>query len=130
MELINYMDKYPIYTKEIMKSDVNISCTDEFVEMIKEKIKQDDLATFISVFDHYSHTRYMLDWPVSEWMLAWKIVLFCFGMEISDPLVMSVRPRNFAIAEYEDKYIISFLEAPREKANDRMKTWVEDIIKY
>ena len=41
---------------------------------------------------------------------------------------MSVRPRNIAIAEYDDRFIVSFLEAPKEKANDKKINWILEHI--
>jgi len=41
---------------------------------------------------------------------------------------MAVRPRNIAIAEYDDKFVVSFLEAPKEKANDKKIAWIMEHI--
>lgn len=128
MKKINLMEKYPVFTKEIPKDKTSINNTDEFIEALKQKIEKDDIATFISIFDHFSHTKF-LKWEIQEWMIAWKIILFCFWQEIPKAEVMAVRPRNIAIAEYEDKFIISFLEAPKEKANDKKIKWILEQIK-
>jgi hypothetical protein len=37
---------------------------------------------------------------------------------------MAVRPRNIAIAEFNDKFVVSFLEAPVEKANTKKINWI------
>lgn len=127
MKKINLMDKYPIYTKEILKSQTKISNIDSFIGVLKQKIENDDVATFISIFDHYKHTS-DLWWELSEWMIAGKIIVFCFGQDLPNPLAMAVRPRNIAIAEYEDKFVVSFLEAPRDKANDKKISWILEHI--
>jgi hypothetical protein len=41
---------------------------------------------------------------------------------------MAVRPRNIAIAEYADKFIVSFLEAPVDKVNDKKIFWIIEHI--
>lgn len=127
MKKINLMDKYPIYTKDILKSQTKISNIDSFIGVLKQKIENDDVATFISIFDHYKHTS-DLWWELSEWMIAGKIIVFCFGQDLPNPLAMAVRPRNIAIAEYEDKFVVSFLEAPRDKANDKKISWILEHI--
>lgn len=123
------MEKYPIYKTEILKSETNISNCDEFIELLKEKVKHNPIAAYISTFDHFAHTRYLIEGDIDEWMNAAKVISFCFGMEISDPILLSVRPRNIWIAEYEDKFIVSFLDSPREKANKWMKDWIEEVSK-
>jgi hypothetical protein len=61
-------------------------------------------------------------------MIAGKILLFCFGQSIPKPQAMAVRPRNIAIAEFEDKFVVSFLEAPMEKANTKKINWIIEHI--
>jgi len=123
MKKILLMEKFPVFTKEILKNKTKIQNTDEFIEILKKKIDEDEVATFISVFDHFSHTR-SINWPIQEWLIDWKIILFCFWQEIPKPEVMAVRPRNIAIAEYKDKFIVSFLEAPKEWANNKKIEWI------
>jgi hypothetical protein len=47
--------------------------------------------------------------------------LFCFGKQIKNPLILAARPRNLAITKYKDRFVISFLEAPQEAANLKIK---------
>jgi len=61
-------------------------------------------------------------------IIAGKILLFCFGQSIPKPQAMAVRPRNIAIAEFEDKFVVSFLEAPVEKANTKKIDWIIEHI--
>ena len=129
MKKINLMDKYPVFTKEILKKDTKIKNTDEFISILKEKIENDKVAKYIATFDHYTHTK-KLDWEIMKWIIAWKILVFCFGQELPNPLAMAVRPRNIAVAEFEDKFVISFLEAPKEKANDKKISWILEHINY
>jgi len=121
------MEKYPVYKKEILKSESKYKNIDEYIEAIKEKIENDPIATFIWVFDHLEHTK-KLEGKIPEWMIQWKIILFCFWQNIPNPQAMAVRPRNIAIAEFEDKFVISFLEAPVEKANTKKISWILDEI--
>ncbi len=128
MQKINLMEKYPVYTKDIKKENIKFKNVDEFIEALKEKIEVDEIATYIWVFDHFEHTK-DIDWEIMDGIIAGKILLFCFGKSIPKPQSMGVRPRNIAIAEFEDKFVVSFLEAPKEKANIKMINWIKDFIK-
>jgi len=127
MQKINLMDKYPVYTKEILKSKTKFKNVDDFIEALKEKIEQDPIATFIWVFDHFQHTS-NIKGEIMEGMISGKILLFCFGQNIPKPQAMAVRPRNIAIAEFNDKFVVSFLEAPVEKANTKKINWIIEHI--
>ena len=127
MQKINLMEKYPVYTKEISKKNTKFKNVDEFVEALKQKVEADPIATYIGVFDHFEHTK-GLGGEIVEWMIAGKILLFCFGQNIPKPQAMAVRPRNIAIAEFEDKFVVSFLEAPVEKANTKKIDWIIEHI--
>ena len=127
MKKINLMDKYPVYTKEILKINTKFKNVDEFINALKEKVEADPIATYIWIFDHYTHTK-SIDGEIMEGIIAGKILLFCFGQNIPMPQAMAVRPRNIAIAEFEEKFVISFLEAPMEKANTKKIDWIIEHI--
>ncbi len=126
MKKINLMDKYPVYTVEIKKSELIVSTTEEIINFIKEKIEKDPIATFISVFDHYSHTK-DIKWEIDPEIKNAKIILYCFWKAITNPVMLWVRSRNLAIVEFEDKFVISFLEAPQEPANEKIQSWVNNL---
>ncbi len=127
MKKINLMDKYPVYIKEVLKSKTKFKNVDEYIEALKQKIEADEIATYIGIFDNFEHTN-NIGWKIMEWMIAGKILLFCFGPSIETSQVMAIRPRNIAIAEFKDKFVISFLEAPIEKANKKEISWILEYI--
>jgi hypothetical protein len=47
MKKINFMDKYPVYKKEILKKDIKFNSVDEFIEALKMKIEADEIAAYI-----------------------------------------------------------------------------------
>ena len=57
MKKINLMDKYPVYTKEISKTNTKIKNTNEFISILKEKIENDKMVKYIATFDHFEHTQ-------------------------------------------------------------------------
>lgn len=127
MQKINLMEKYPVYTKEILKTETKFKNVDEFIKTLKQKVEADPIATYIWIFDHYTHTK-SINGEIMDGMIAGKILLFCFGQSLPKPQAMAVRPRNIAIAEFKDKFIVSFLEAPVEKANTKKINWIIEHI--
>jgi hypothetical protein len=52
-----FMDKYPIYSLELNKDEISQKSTQEIVDYFVEKIENHPIATNISIFDHYEHTK-------------------------------------------------------------------------
>lgn len=52
-----FMDKYPVYTLSLKKSEVKYTNVLEIVNYFKAKIEVHPVAKFIAVFDHYAHTK-------------------------------------------------------------------------
>ncbi len=122
------MEKYPIYTLELFKSEMRVSSTDEVIEYLKEKIESHPIARFIAVFDHYSHTK-ALDGQIVDGLIDAKNIIFCFGPSIPNTKVLAVRPRSIAVCEFEDRIIIEFMEPPREEIHQIMQDWAKGLIK-
>jgi hypothetical protein len=122
------MERYPVYTLELFKSEMIVSSTDEVVAYLKEKIDSHPIARFIAVFDHLSHTK-ALDGQIVEGLINAKNIIFCFGPSIPNTKVLAVRPRSIAVCEFEDKIIIEFMEAPREEIHQIMQDWAKGLIR-
>jgi hypothetical protein len=122
-----FMDKYPVYGIELDKSEISCKTSAEVVEYFKEKIANHPIAAFISVFDHYNHTK-TLKGEMPEGLIDAKNVIFCFGAAIPSTKVLALRPRSIGICEFEDKFIIDFLEAPIEQLHDVMEGWTKDLL--
>ncbi|MDQ1264137.1 MAG: hypothetical protein QG559_1138 [Campylobacterota bacterium] len=123
-----FMDRYPVYSLELLKSEMRVSTIKEIVEYFKEKIKNHPIATFIAVFDHYSHTK-ALNGQIVEGLLDAQNVIFCFGQAIPSTKILAVRPRSIGICEFEDRFIIDFMEPPREELYAVMQEWVKGLLK-
>ncbi|MDP3639231.1 MAG: hypothetical protein Q8R51_17805, partial [Azonexus sp.] len=61
--------------------------------------------------------------PIVEGMTAAVDIIFCFGFAIPNPQMLAVRPRSIGIADMGDKFVISFMEAPMQPANQAMEAW-------
>ena len=57
MKKTQFMDKYPVYSLELKKSNIKQTNIVEIIEYFKAKIQAHPIAKFIAVFDHYSHTK-------------------------------------------------------------------------
>lgn len=123
-----FMDKYPVYSLELLKSETKVSTTKEVVDYFKEKIQTHPVAKFISVFDHYAHTK-DLGGEIISGLIDAKNIIFCFGQAIPNTKILALRPRSIAVCEFEDKIVIEFMEAPREEIHVLMQEWTKALVK-
>jgi len=124
---ITVMDKYPVNELTISKEKINYKNVDEILDYLKEKIDAHPVATFISIFDHYTHTKGLEVGEINEDILDAKNIIFCFGKQIPNAAIMAVRPRSIAVVEYKDNFVITFMDAPNTQAHEAMISWVENI---
>lgn len=115
-------EKYPIFVAEIAKTETTHNTVDSLVAYYKGKIAENPKAQFINVFDHYAHTS-KIGGPIVEGMKSAVDIIFCFGYAIPTPQMLAVRPRSIGIADMGEKYVISFMEAPMQPANEAMEAW-------
>jgi len=127
MKQITVMEKYPVFTLEVSKDETSYESVDEILAHFREKIDLHPVATYIGIFDHYAHTMSLDEGKVADEIKAAKNIICCFGKSLPKPEVMAVRPRSIGIAEMEDRFVVSFLEAPNPEANDAMENWVKEI---
>ncbi len=121
------MDKYPVLSLNIKKTQTSYTNVTQFINYFKDKIQNDPIATFISVFDHYKHTTSLESAEIADNICDAQNIIFCFGQKIPNPLILSVRPRSIAIVEDEDSFTISFMEAPMKPMSEKMQAWVEAL---
>ncbi len=127
MKQTNFLDKYPVWTLELAKSEVEQKKTLEIIEYFKSKIDAHPIATYITVFDHYGHTVSLVDGAIAPEIKDVKNIIFCFGKEIPNTKVAAVRPRSIAVCELENSWVIEFIEAPNEKLHDVMELWAKGL---
>lgn len=128
MKQITVLEKYPVFTLEIGKDETNLKGVDGILDYLKKKIEEHPIAVYIGKFDHYAHTSSLEEGEIGEGITAAKNIICCFGKKLPKAVVLAVRPRSIGVAEMEDKYVISFLEAPNPDANAAMESWVKDIV--
>jgi hypothetical protein len=121
------LEKYPVYAEEIDKGSTPYPNINEVMAHFKQKIEAHPVASYIGEFDHYAHVAKQPNAKIAEGIRASQHILFCVANAIPNPLIAAVRPRALSVTEFEDKYVISFLEAPVEPANELISGWVESL---
>ena len=127
MKEITVLEKYPVLTIEISKKETTYKNIDEIFTYLKTKIETHPIAAYIGEFDHYAHTTSLEEGKMSEEILDAKNIICCFGKVLPKPEVLAVRPRSIGVAEMNESFVISFMEAPNPDANAAMKKWVKGI---
>jgi len=122
------MDKYPVNVLEIAKNETTHKNVDAILEHLKAKIEAHPVATYIATFDHYAHTKGLEVGNVAPEVLDAKNIICCFGKDLSNPLVLSVRPRSIGVVELADKFVVSFMVAPNPQAHEAMVSWVNALV--
>ena len=122
-----FMDKYPINSLEINKNKTKLTSVDEIIDYYKNKIVAHPIATFISIFDHYEHTK-SIDGEISEDIKDAKNIIFCFGSAIPNSKILAVRPRSIGVVELEESFMIEFMDAPKESIQELLVLWSEELI--
>ena len=121
-----FMDKYPVYSLELLKTEVEVKNVPEIAEYFKTKIEAHPIAKFIAIFDHYTHTK-SLDGPMLDGLQDAQNIIFCFGPAIPSTKILAARPRSIGVCELEDRFVIDFLEAPKEQLHDLMESWAKAL---
>ncbi|MCB1759943.1 MAG: hypothetical protein KDI68_09230 [Gammaproteobacteria bacterium] len=127
MKQLLLQERYPVFTLEVEKQETLFTSVDEILDHLKQQIDDNEIATFIAIFDHYSHTRSLTHGQIDSAILDAKNIVFCFGITLPNPQAMAVRPRSIGVVETHDEFIITFMEAPMPLANVAMESWARSI---
>ncbi|WP_324171412.1 DUF6858 family protein [Sulfurimonas sp.] len=121
------MEKYPVFSLEIQKSETSYKNVNEIIEFLKTLIDGHKVAVFISVFDQYTHTK-SIGGEINEKLLDAKNLIFCFGKAIPNSKILATRPRSFGVCETKGTFLIDFLEPPREEMTQIMEKWAKSVV--
>ncbi len=128
MQQINLLDKYPVLTMTLAKSDSKFDNVDAIMAHLKTKIDEHKIATFISEFDNFAHTK-SIGGKIDEDVLGAKNIMFCFGKAIPEKTILAVRPRSIGVVEDNESFTISYLQAPNEEMGKVIETWIKEMQK-
>ena len=121
-------EKYLVNTKSIPKNRTIFTSVDEIEVFLKGKIEEHKIATYISTFDHYAHTK-KIGGMIPGDIKASINILCCFGMAIPNAEFMAIKPMSIAVVEKPDSFIFSFIEAPAPSVQEAMENWIKEIEK-
>lgn len=124
-----FKGKYTVFNQTIKKEDLISTDMDELLKYLKTHIDNHTVARYIADFDHMAHTHAIEQGTVDGSILKARIIMFCFGKVLDNPLTLAVRPRSIGVAERKDDFIFSFMDAPRPELNDVMSGWVQSLVK-
>jgi len=127
MKQITVLEKYPVFTVEINKDETSYQNVNEILAYLKHQIEDHPIAVYIGKFDHYSHTSSLKEGKIAEAILDAKNIICCFGKVLPKPEVLAIRPRSIGVAELDDSFVASFMEAPNPEANAAMEKWLKGI---
>lgn len=119
-----FNDTYPVYETEISKNETSAANTEEIIARLKQVIEADPTAAFIGQFDHYGHTAQLPGGEIAEDIRAAQNIVFCFGLKLPNPQVMAVRPRSIGVTEYDDRFVVNFMEPPMPAPALVMTEWI------
>lgn len=120
------METYPVCSVKILKKESKYKTVDEILEFFKNKIQEHPSSDFISVFDHYSHTK-NIGGEIASDIQAAKNIIFCFGVKMPNPTSLALRPRSFGVCELEESFSIEFMQAPNPNIQGILENWVTEL---
>ena len=120
-------EKYPLFVMELRRDETGFQSVDAICAYFRERIEEHRYGRFIAEFDHFSHTAALPEGEIAPGIRAAKNLIFCFGITLPNPQVLAVRPRSIGIAETDDGFVISFMEAPMPIANAAMEDWAQGL---
>jgi hypothetical protein len=129
MKQTTFKEKYPVWTLEISKDETDKKSIDEIISYFHKLIEDDPIAVNIAIFDHFNHTK-SIGGNIAQEIKGMKNIIFCFGPEIPNTKVAAVRPRSIGVCETDVSFIIEFMEAPSDKAHEKMEAWSKALLKY
>ncbi|CCQ73733.1 Conserved protein of unknown function [Magnetospira sp. QH-2] len=126
MEAVQVHNDYPVYVLDLGKDETMYQTVDEIILYLKRMINDTPKASYIGSFDHYDHTT-RIGGEIGDEIQAARLVVFCFGFKLPNPEVLAVRPRSIGVADMGNRFVISFLEAPVNPANETIEKWLTGL---
>ncbi len=122
------LDIHPMYSVEFLKDEMKYTTIEEIVKHFKKEIEENPEGGFITLFDHYAHTKKM-GGEILDTIVNAKNLLFCFGHTIKNIEILAFRPKSIVICELKDSFVFEFLETPRPEVNQWITSWIEALKK-
>lgn len=120
------LGKYPIFSKELSKSQIKYSSAEDILNYFKAQIDANPMVAYIGTFDHYNHTK-SIGGQVPADIKDIQNIIFCFGPQVPNVDIVAVRPRSIGVTELENSFVVNFMEAPGAMPNQVMMQWVAGL---
>ena len=75
----------------------------------------------------YPNTK-SLNGEIMDELLDVKNIIFCFGTAIPETTIAAVRPRSISVCELNNKFVIEFMEVPKEELNLVIESWTNSLL--
>jgi len=121
------MEKYPVFSLSIAKDATSYKNVDEIITYLQSLIEKHPIASYITTFDHYSHTKSIPENVILEGLVEAKNIIFCFGKQLPSTQMLAVRPRSIGVSQVNDSFSIDFLEVPNPQLQEVVCQWVNSI---
>jgi hypothetical protein len=117
----------PVYQLEIERAECRFDSVEEIAAHLKGLIEANETARFIAIFDHYAHTHSLPHGHVAKHIRGAVNVVFCFGLTLPEPAQLANRPRSIGVCQIDERFVISFMEAPMPVANAVIEEWAKSL---
>lgn len=122
-----FQERYPVYSLELEREETSHDSVESICAYFRACIESHKSATFIAEFDHHAHTSALPEGHIGEGIRAARNIVFCFGISLPNVQVLAVRPRSIGVAETDQGFVITFMEAPMPVANTAMEDWASKL---
>ncbi|WP_020507473.1 DUF6858 family protein [Lamprocystis purpurea] len=120
-------ETFPVFVLKFGREETTLQSVDAICAYFRARIEAHPCAVFIAEFDHFAHTSALGEGRIGEGIRAAKNVVYCFGIALPEPEVLAVRPRSIGVAETEDGFLVTFMEAPMPVANGVVEDWARGL---
>ena len=123
-----FKETYPIFALEFTKAESKFDSVPAILEFLHAQVEAHPKAVNIARFDHFNHTK-SIDGKIAEGIVDAQNIIFCFGFELPSADPVAIRPRSVGVTDMGENFVVNFMEAPNEVANDTMEAWVKQLVK-
>lgn len=123
-----FKETYPIFALEFTKAESKFDSVSAILEFLHAQVEAHPKAVNIARFDHFNHTK-SIDGKIAEGIVDAQNIIFCFGFELPSADPVAIRPRSIGVTDMGENFVVNFMEAPNEVANDTMEAWVKQLVK-
>jgi len=116
---------YPVQSIELGKP-CGLADADAVVEILLRCIEDHPKARLITIFDYLQHI-WELGGEIPDGFIAVRNIVFCLDSGLDAPELVALRPRAIGVTEFEDRFVVSYMESPLAEYNATLATWLSGL---